>query len=110
LRRGGALGLGASVAPSAAALAQAEASRWSAAWTTFAQLYKGWAYRQDQLPSTHPIAADIPDIHAVEVNFDGITYAKGAAVLKQLVAYVGGDNFLAALRRYFDAHAWRNAT
>ena len=70
-------------------LADAEATRWTSAWTTFAQLYKAWAYRQDQLPSTHPIAADIPDIHAVEVNFDGITYAKGASVLKQLVAYVG---------------------
>jgi aminopeptidase N len=104
------LWLNESFATWAATLAQAEATRWSSAWTTFAQLYKGWAYRQDQLPSTHPIAADIPDIHAVEVNFDGITYAKGAAVLKQLVAYVGADNFLAALRRYFDAHAWRNAT
>ena len=71
---------------------------------------KAWAYRQDQLPSTHPIAADIPDIHAVEVNFDGITYAKGASVLKQLVAYVGRDNFLAGVRRYFAAHAWGNAT
>ena len=68
------------------------------AWTTFAQAEKAWAYRQDQLPSTHPIAADIPDIEAVEVNFDGITYAKGAAVLKQLVAYVGRDNFLAGVR------------
>jgi aminopeptidase N len=104
------LWLNESFATWAATLAQAEATRWSSAWTTFAQLYKGWAYRQDQLPSTHPIAADIPDIHAVEVNFDGITYAKGAAVLKQLVAYVGRDNFLAALRRYFDAHAWGNAT
>jgi aminopeptidase N len=104
------LWLNESFATWAGTLAQAEATRWSSAWTTFAQLYKGWAYRQDQLPSTHPIAADIPDIHAVEVNFDGITYAKGAAVLKQLVAYVGRDNFLAALRRYFDAHAWGNAT
>ena len=69
--------------------AQAEATRWTHAWTTFASCYKAWAYQQDQLPSTHPIAADIPDIHAVEVNFDGITYAKGASVLKQLVAYVG---------------------
>ncbi|HEY4464238.1 MAG TPA: ERAP1-like C-terminal domain-containing protein, partial [Streptosporangiaceae bacterium] len=85
-------------------------TRWRSAWTTFAQLYKAWAYRQDQMPSTHPIAADIPDIHAVEVNFDGITYAKGASVLKQLVAYVGRDNFLAAVRRYFGAHAWGNAT
>jgi aminopeptidase N len=89
--------------------AQAEATRWRGAWTTFAQVWKAWAYRQDQLPSTHPIAADIPDIEAVEVNFDGITYAKGAAVLKQLVAYVGRDNFLAALRGYFTEHAWGNA-
>jgi len=90
--------------------AQAEATRWSGAWTSFAQLEKTWAYRQDQLPSTHPIAADVPDIEAVEVNFDGITYAKGAAVLKQLVAYVGLDNFLAGLRRYFGQYAWSNAT
>ena len=104
------LWLNESFATWAATLAEAEATRWTSAWTTFAQLYKGWAYRQDQLPSTHPIAADIPDIHAVEVNFDGITYAKGASVLKQLVAYVGRDNFLAGVRRYFDAHAWGNAT
>ena len=70
------------------------------------RVWKAWAYRQDQLPSTHPIAADIPDIEAVEVNFDGITYAKGAAVLKQLVAYVGRDNFLAGVRAYFAEHAW----
>ncbi|MBV9379797.1 MAG: aminopeptidase N [Streptosporangiaceae bacterium] len=104
------LWLNESFATWAGTLAQAEATRWTAAWTTFAQLYKAWAYRQDQLPSTHPIAADIPDIHAVEVNFDGITYAKGASVLKQLVAYVGRENFLAAVRRYFAAHAWGNAT
>jgi len=91
-------------------LAQAEATRWPQAWTTFAQAWKAWAYRQDQLPSTHPIAADIPDIEAVHVNFDGITYAKGAAVLKQLVAYVGRDNFLAGVRAYFAQHAWGNAT
>jgi aminopeptidase N len=104
------LWLNESFATWAGTLAEAEATRWRSAWTTFAQLYKAWAYRQDQLPSTHPIAADIPDIHAVEVNFDGITYAKGASVLKQLVAYVGRDNFLAAVRRYFGAHAWGNAT
>ncbi len=91
-------------------VAQAEATRWPAAWTTFAQVWKAWAYRQDQLSSTHPIAADIPDIAAVEVNFDGITYAKGAAVLKQLVAHVGRENFLTGLRRYFGQHAWGNAT
>ena len=104
------LWLNESFATWAGTLAQAEATRWTWAWTTFAQLYKAWAYRQDQLPSSHPIAADISDIHAVEVNFDGITYAKGAAVLKQLVAYVGRDNFLAGVRKYFAAHAWGNAT
>jgi aminopeptidase N len=91
-------------------VAQAEATRWPAAWTTFAQVWKAWAYRQDQLPSTHPIAADIPDIAAVEVNFDGITYAKGAAVIKQLVAHVGRENFLSGVHRYFGQHAWGNAT
>src|SRR5690606_24072684 len=80
------------------------------AWTTFASVEKSWAYRQDQLPSTHPVAADIPDLQAVEVNFDGITYAKGASVLKQLVAYVGLENFLSGLRVYFNRHAWGNAT
>jgi len=104
------LWLNESFATWAGTLAQVEATRWTSAWTTFAQLYKAWAYRQDQLPSTHPIAADIPDIAAVEVNFDGITYAKGAAVLKQLVAYVGRENFLDGVRKYFAVHAWDNAT
>jgi aminopeptidase N len=90
--------------------AQARATRWPHAWTTFTTAWKAWACKQDQLPSTHPIAADIPDIHAVEVNFDGITYAKGAAVLKQLVAYVGYDNFLAGVRAYFAAHSYGNAS
>ncbi|MDX6432665.1 MAG: aminopeptidase [Streptosporangiaceae bacterium] len=89
-------------------LCQSEATKWTGSWTTFANLMKAWAYRQDQLPSTHPISADIPDIRAVEVNFDGITYAKGASVLKQLVAYVGRDNFLEGVRRYFQRHAWGN--
>jgi aminopeptidase N len=104
------LWLNESFATWAGTLAQAEATRWTSAWTTFAQVYKAWAYRQDQLSSTHPIVADIPDIDAVEVNFDGITYAKGAAVLKQLVAWVGRENFLAGLRKYFGAHAWGNVT
>src|SRR5207237_2694812 len=104
------LWLNESFATWASVLCQAEATRWRGAWTSFAQLEKAWAYRQDQLPSTHPIAADVPDIAAVEVNFDGITYAKGAAVLKQLVAYVGIDNFLAGVRRYFGQHAWSHAT
>ncbi|MGH3398513.1 MAG: aminopeptidase N [Streptosporangiaceae bacterium] len=104
------LWLNESFATWASTVAQAEATRWRDAWTTFSQVDKAWAYRQDQLPSTHPIAADIPDIAAVEVNFDGITYAKGAAALKQLVAYVGRDNFLAGVRQYFGEHAWQNAT
>ena len=104
------LWLNESFATWAGTVAQAEATRWSTAWTTFAQAWKAWAYRQDQLPTTHPISADIPDIATVEVNFDGITYAKGAAVLKQLVAYVGREHFLAGLRGYFAKHAWGNAT
>ena len=104
------LWLNESFATWASLVAQTEATRWPNAWTSFSQASKAWAYRQDQLPSTHPIAADIPDIAAVEVNFDGITYAKGAAVLKQLVAHVGRDNFLAGVRAYFRRHAWGNAT
>ncbi len=91
-------------------LATVEATRWPDAWTTFANEEKTWACRQDQLTTTHPIAADIVDIEAVETNFDGITYAKGASVLKQLVAWVGRDAFFAALLRYFDAKAWGNST
>ena len=104
------LWLNESFATFASVLAQAESTEYKHAWTTFANIEKSWAYRQDQLPSTHPVAADIPDLQAVEVNFDGITYAKGASVLKQLVAYVGLDNFLAGLRVYFAKHAWGNAT
>jgi aminopeptidase N len=104
------LWLNESFATWAAMTSMTEATRWPEAWTTFANGSKAYAYRQDQLPSTHPIAADIPDIYAVEVNFDGITYEKGASVLKQLVAYVGPDNFLAGVRDYFGKHAWGNAT
>jgi aminopeptidase N len=104
------LWLNESFATFASVLCQSEATEFTEAWTTFATVEKSWAYRQDQLPSTHPIAADIPDLAAVEVNFDGITYAKGASVLKQLVAYVGLEHFLAGLRDYFRAHAFGNAT
>ncbi|MEH3140902.1 MAG: aminopeptidase N [Mycobacterium kyogaense] len=104
------LWLNESFATFASVLCQAEATEYDQAWTTFANVEKSWAYRQDQLPSTHPVAADIPDLHAVEVNFDGITYAKGASVLKQLVAYVGLESFLAGLRDYFRDHAYGNAT
>ncbi|MET7767274.1 aminopeptidase N [Nocardia sp. NPDC005366] len=104
------LWLNESFATFASVLCQSEATEYTNAWTTFANVEKSWAYRQDQLPSTHPIAADIPDLAAVEVNFDGITYAKGASVLKQLVAYVGLEPFLAGLRAYFADHAYGNAT
>ena len=77
-------------------------------WATFCNQRKTWAYRQDQLPSTHPIAADMYDLEAVELNFDGITYAKGASTLRQLVAYVGLEPFIAGVRAYFVKHAWGN--
>ncbi|MEJ5945211.1 aminopeptidase N [Pseudokineococcus basanitobsidens] len=99
------LWLNESFAEYASTLATAEATRWSSAWTTFSMMEKSWAYRQDQLPSTHPVVADIRDLEDVEVNFDGITYAKGASVLKQLVAWVGREHFDEGVRRYFRAHA-----
>jgi aminopeptidase N len=86
------------------------ATRFSEAWTSFLSNRKTWGYWQDQLSSTHPVYCEIPDVAAVEVNFDGITYAKGASVIKQLVAYVGEAAFLAGLRDYFAKHAWGNAT
>jgi len=104
------LWLNESFATWASVLAQVEATRWRQAWTTFASAEKLWALRQDQLPTTHPISAEIRDLQDVEVNFDGITYAKGASVLKQLVAWVGRDAFVAGLRRYFRRHAWGNTT
>ncbi|WP_150308591.1 aminopeptidase N [Planctomonas psychrotolerans] len=89
-------------------LATAEATEWHGAWTTFNALEKSWAYNQDQLPSTHPIFATINDLEDVQVNFDGITYAKGASVLKQLVAWVGQEEFLAGVARYFRTHEYSN--
>ncbi|GHG93352.1 aminopeptidase N [Streptomyces lanatus] len=93
---------------SVACQAYAPGSRWPHAWTSFANQTKTWAYRQDQLPSTHPIMAEIRDLDDVLVNFDGITYAKGASVLKQLVAYVGRDEFFKGVQAYFKAHAFGN--
>ncbi|WP_149182396.1 aminopeptidase N [Streptomyces sp. TRM49041] len=87
-----------------------EATRFTNGWVTFANNRKAWAYRADQLPSTHPITADIRDLEDAKLNFDGITYAKGAAVLKQLVAYAGREAFLEAARRYFKRHAYGNTT
>ncbi|NBE56281.1 aminopeptidase N [Streptomyces boluensis] len=92
----------------AACQAYAPGSKWPHSWTTFANSMKTWAYRQDQLPSTHPIMAEINDLDDVLVNFDGITYAKGASVLKQLVAYVGMDEFFRGVQAYFKRHAFGN--
>ena len=89
-------------------LAKERATRFKNSWVSFASDEKTWAYRQDQLPTTHPIVADIPDVEATHLNFDGITYAKGASVLKQLVAWVGEDPFFKGLRRYFRQHEYGN--
>ncbi|WP_129296398.1 aminopeptidase N [Streptomyces lydicus] len=90
------------------AFALVGSTRFADGWITFANRRKSWAYHADQLPSTHPVTADIRDLEDAKLNFDGITYAKGAAVLKQLVAYVGQDAFLEGARRYFKRHAYGN--
>ena len=102
------LWLNESFAEWASTMATAEATEWTEAWTTFAVMEKSWAYKQDQLPSTHPITANITDLEDVLVNFDGITYAKGGSVLKQLVAWVGRDEFFAGVAAYFQKHQWGN--
>jgi aminopeptidase N len=91
-------------------LALARATRFTNSWTVFNAERKNWAYRQDQLSSTHPIVSDMIDLETVKTNFDGITYAKGASALLQLVAYVGEDNFIKGLRAYFAKYAWGNTT
>ena len=93
-----------------AVLVQSTATRFTDAWVTFHDAEKAWARFQDQLPSTHPVADRMPDVESVHQNFDGITYAKGASVLRQLVAWVGQEEFLAGCREYFDRHAWGNTT
>lgn len=102
------LWLNESFAEWASTIATAEATEWTEAWTTFASMEKAWAYRQDQLPSTHPIVAQINDLDDVLVNFDGITYAKGGSVLKQLAAWVGIEEFYAGVSAYFTKHAFGN--
>ncbi|MDH6110533.1 aminopeptidase N [Kitasatospora sp. MAP12-15] len=90
------------------AFSQQAATGFQSAWVTFANQRKAWAYKQDQYPTTHPITADIRDVEDAKLNFDGITYAKGAAVLKQLVAYAGRDAFFEGARQYFKRHAFGN--
>jgi aminopeptidase N len=104
------LWLNESFAEWASTIATAEATEWEGAWTTFNAMEKTWAYRQDQLPSTHPVVASINDLEDVQVNFDGITYAKGGSLLKQLAAYVGIDEFFAGVSAYFRKHAYQNTT
>ena len=91
-------------------LATAEATEWHDAWATFCSGEKSWALNQDQLSTTHPIVAPINDLNDTYVNFDGITYAKGASVLKQLVAYVGRSEFFEGINHYLYRHAYSNAT
>ncbi|MER7168940.1 aminopeptidase N [Micromonospora sp. NPDC000207] len=89
----------------------AEATRFDRAWTTFALRRKAWGYAADQRPSTHPVAPqEVTDAAEGLLNFDGISYAKGAAVLRQLVAWLGDDAFLAGLNAHFAAHRFGNAT
>ena len=89
---------------------QAEATEYTSAWVDFANGDKSWAAQQDQLPTTHPIAASVPDVSTGRLNFDGISYAKGASVLRQLVAWVGEDAFFGGVRDYFVEHQWGNAS
>ena len=102
------LWLNESFAEWASTIATAEATEWTEAWTTFNAMEKTWAYRQDQLPSTHPVVAEINDLEDVQVNFDGITYAKGGSVLKQLAAWVGIEQFFAGVSQYFQKYSWGN--
>ena len=102
------LWLNESFAEWASTIATAEATEWTEAWTTFNAMEKTWAYRQDQLPSTHPVVAEINDLEDVQVNFDGITYAKGGSVLKQLAAWVGIEAFFAGVAEYFKKNEWGN--
>ena len=85
-----------------------EATRFSGAWSDFCVGRKAWGYRADQLPTTHPVAGFVSDNRAALQNFDGISYAKGASVLRQLVAYVGQDTFFTGLRAYLAKHAYGN--
>ena len=102
------LWLNESFAEWASYMAVSESTKYKNAWTEFNSVRKNWAYRADQLTSTHPIAVEMKDLDDVRTNFDGISYAKGASVLQQLVAHVGRDNFIAGLRKYFAKHAYAN--
>ncbi len=102
------LWLNESFAEWASYMSVSESTKYKHAWTEFNSVRKNWAYRADQLTSTHPIAVEMEDLDDVRTNFDGISYAKGASVLQQLVAHVGRDNFINGLRKYFAKHAYKN--
>jgi aminopeptidase N len=102
------LWLNESFAEWASYLSVSESTKYTNAWTEFNSVRKNWAYRVDQMTSTHPIAVEMEDLDAVRTNFDGISYAKGASVLQQLVAHVGRENFISGLRKYFAKHAYKN--
>ena len=104
------LWLNESFAEWASYMATSEATQYTTAWTEFNALRKNWAYRQDQLSTTHPIATEMNNLEDVKTNFDGISYAKGASVLQQLVEHVGRENFIKGLRIYFTKHAFKNTT
>ncbi|TDC12903.1 aminopeptidase N [Streptomyces sp. 8K308] len=82
-------------------------------WTEFAVSRKSWGYDADQRPSTHPVAPEpdaVPDTASAWTNFDGISYAKGASALRQLVTWLGEEAFLAGINRHFARHRFGNAT
>jgi aminopeptidase N len=87
-----------------------EATGLPGSWAAFSVGRKAWGYSADQLPTTHPVTTEVPDTQSALLNFDGISYAKGASVLRQLMAYVGRDAFFAGVRDYLDRHAWGNTT
>jgi aminopeptidase N len=91
-------------------LALVEGTRFKSSWQVFNSGMKNWAYRQDQLITTHPIAGEIADTDQTFLNFDGITYGKGAATIKQLVATIGIDGFRNGMRTYFQRHQYDNTS
>ncbi len=88
----------------------ATATRFRDAWQVFNGAMRPAAHRQDQLITTHPVATDVEQTDQAVGNFDAITYEKGAAIIKQLVAALGEEAFRTGLRTYFDRHAWGNAS
>jgi aminopeptidase N len=87
-----------------------QATQFTGIWQTFFTDIKTWAYREDQLVTTHPIELPVPDTDHAEANFDGITYGKGASTLKQLSFYLSEDDFREGLQRYFQKYAFKNTT